>query len=896
MEDPKLFNVEEYEQQPAENQGPVTCLGMEFANDEERRQYFREELRKKLPELRQIEGFPIGGDDDIIALSDPPYYTACPNPWLNDFVAEWEKEKEQLVAEGKRIPVKNVLEPYANDVSVGKNNPVYTAHTYHTKVPHPAIMRYILHYTEPGDIVFDGFAGTGMTGVAAQACGNPQGDQMSTIEAEWKNLYGEKPKWGQRHAVCGDLSPYASMISYNYNTPVSSALLKEEVSRIFKEVKDECAWMYATEHEGKPAYINYVVWSDVCVCPQCGEEFVYWDSAIDYNNKCMNDEFPCAHCGAIISKKSMEKRFITQYDERLQQTVSVAKSMPVIVVLTTKDGKRIERRPTQADLNLLVKIENTPCPYFYPTEHLPSGFNLDQPQRSHHIEYFFQFYTKRNLIALATLYDKIRKSRIPNKIKFIFTGMINRSTKMNRVHVNNYFYGGGGWNAGHLKGTLYVPNVPVETSILEQIEDKMNGYLRAIPMLPTEYDNGLYVGTAEKVLLPDNSIDYEFVDPPFGANIMYSELNTLPESWLRIYTNNSTEAIENPGQDKDGGFYLTEMEKCFKEFYRILKPGKWMTVEFSNTSATVWNSIQRAISKAGFVIANVSALDKKQGGMRSITTSTAVRQDLAISCYKPSEGFLAAVSSGGSLNAWDFIAEHIDHLPVHLSLGKSTAAVVERSAKILYDRMISYFVEKGLPIPLDAAEFQAGLRSRYIERDGMFFTAQQAAEYEEKRKNTTDFVPMGLLIDGEANGIAWLRRELEHPQTYQELQPKWMQALAKQKKGDMQIEMRTLLEENFIEEPDGKWRLPDPEEEADREKLRIKGLMREFAAYAELATKPKSKIKQVRLEALREGFKQCWQQKAFETIVNVGDKIPEEMLQEDEVLLRYYDIASRRVL
>ena len=108
--------------------------------------------------------------------------------------------------------------------------------------------------------------------------------------------------------------------------------------------------------------------------------------------------------------------------------------------------------------------------------------------------------------------------------------------------------------------------------------------------------------------------------------------------------------------------------------------------------------------------------------------------------------------------------------------------------------------------------------------------------------------------------------------------------------------MRTLLEENFIEEPDGKWRLPDPEEEADREKLRIKGLMREFAAYAELAAKPKSKIKQVRLEALREGFKQCWQQKAFETIVNVGDKIPEEMLQEDEVLLRYYDIASRRVI
>lgn len=68
--------------------GPVTCLGREFPNDQARRDFFREELRKKLPELRQIEGFPIGEDDDIINLSDPPYYTACPNPWLNDFIFE----------------------------------------------------------------------------------------------------------------------------------------------------------------------------------------------------------------------------------------------------------------------------------------------------------------------------------------------------------------------------------------------------------------------------------------------------------------------------------------------------------------------------------------------------------------------------------------------------------------------------------------------------------------------------------------------------------------------------------------------------------------------------------------------------------------------------------------
>lgn len=103
---------------------PVTCLGMTFESDDARRAYFREELRKKLPELRKIEGFPIGEDDDIINLSDPPYYTACPNPWLNDFIELWEKEKVELEIQGKRIDSFDVKTPYATSVSEGKNHPI----------------------------------------------------------------------------------------------------------------------------------------------------------------------------------------------------------------------------------------------------------------------------------------------------------------------------------------------------------------------------------------------------------------------------------------------------------------------------------------------------------------------------------------------------------------------------------------------------------------------------------------------------------------------------------------------------------------------------------------------------------------------------------------------------
>ena len=66
-QDQLLFATDQYDREQHNSNEPVVCLGITFANDEERRAYFREELRKKLPELKSIEGFPIGEDDDIIS-------------------------------------------------------------------------------------------------------------------------------------------------------------------------------------------------------------------------------------------------------------------------------------------------------------------------------------------------------------------------------------------------------------------------------------------------------------------------------------------------------------------------------------------------------------------------------------------------------------------------------------------------------------------------------------------------------------------------------------------------------------------------------------------------------------------------------------------------------------
>jgi DNA modification methylase/DNA-directed RNA polymerase subunit RPC12/RpoP len=876
----------------------ITCFGKTFISEDERREYFRIELKKLLPELKKIDGFPIGEDEDIVALSDPPYFTACPNPWLNSFISKWQQHNLELKRQGKRKSDLKVSEPYASDVSEGKNNPIYTAHTYHTKVPHPAIMRYILHYTQPGDIIFDGFAGTGMTGVASQICENPDSETKYKIESEWRQLFGKIPIWGKRNAILGDLSPYASFISYNYNSPIDFNLFEKEANSILTNVVNESSWLYETKHSnGSKALINYTVWSDVYGCNNCGEEIIFWNAAMDFENKNIKDEFKCPYCKAINSKDSSDRIFITKQDHALNQTIRTIKSVPVLIVYTFQN-KRFQKTPDEFDFELLKIIDDSGFNGIWiPTFRMPDG---DESRRNDGvgITNIHQFYTKRNLIALSLLNNQIEKSQLPVKLKFILTGLINRSTKMNRIHINNFFFGGGGWNAGHLKGTLYIPSLPIETSIIEQISDKIDSYKKAIALLSKNYNNVQFVASATQTLIESNSIDYIFTDPPFGYNIMYSELNFLPESWLKVLTNNKKEAIGNRTQGKSLLEYQELMTECFKEYHRILKHGKWMTVEFSNTSASVWNGLQVALQRAGFIIANVSAIDKKQGGMRSITTAVAVRQDLAISCYKPSFEFESKFTKNSDdISEWEFIAEHLKHLPIHLQHDNFTTSIIERSPKILYDRLITYFIMHGLPVPLDSKDFQNGLNQRFIERDGMYFIEDQVIEYDEKKAKAPNVVQVAWLVANEDEGIEWLKRELkDRPLKYQEIQPKWMQATTALRKGDILPELRDLLQQNFIEESVGSWRVPDMNEATDREILRNKILLREFNGYIEIANNPKAKkMKEVRVEALRVGFNKCWETKDFEAIVKLSEKIPQNLLLEDEQLLMYYDIAKDKV-
>lgn len=851
----------------------VTVLGHTFKNDDERREYFREELRKKLPELKKMEGFPIGEDDDIINLSDPPYYTACPNPWLNDFIDEWEQEKKQLAAEGKREENAVVTEPYASDVSEGKNNPIYMAHAYHTKVPHPAIMRYILHYTQPGDIIFDGFAGTGMTGVAAGKCSDKA--EVNSLDVNG-NI-------GQRHCILGDLSPIASFITYNFNNPVDENFLSLKAKEIIGDVKKELGYLYNTKHtNGDLGCISYVIWSDVLRCPNCGNELSYWRESVD--EEMHIKPIVCPHCGAKIEKTKNTVCKETKVSAN-GDVVFVTKKEPVLIRYEYK-GKKYTKIPDEDDLKLISDLDSKVPNVFFPKNKIIDGVKTAELIRSGYTD-ISMLYTRRNLFIFSALWEKMRNYPL---LRFALTAILVKTGSL----LHNIGLKDGKINlAGALPNALFVPSALAERNVFELLEGKLKDIAKMEPSKLHRCLNQIQSATDLRNIKSE-SIDYIFTDPPFGHNLMYSELNFIHEGWLGIQTNNKDEAIENSSQNKSVSDYTDLMSASFDEYYRILKPGKWMTVEFSNTSAAVWNSIQRALTKAGFIISVVRGLDKKQGSYNAQTTTTAVKQDLVISCYKSSTQLLNKLKSSPESSVWDYIDEHLNHLPVVSSLGNKLTTIIERSPKILYDRLISSYVERSLQIPLDASKFQKGLRERYIEKDGMFFTAAQAVKYEEQRKKASGFAPMGLIISDEANGIEWLKHELKEPKTYAEISPKWMADISGLKKGDILPELKDILEENFIEDENGRWHIPDTEKAIDMEKLHHKTLMREFNLYKEQAAKPRARIKEVRVEALREGFKECFKEKDFKTILTIGDKIPQNILTEDEQLLQYYDIASMR--
>jgi hypothetical protein len=557
---------------------------------------------------------------------------------------------------------------------------------------------------------------------------------------------------------------------------------------------------------------------------------------------------------------------------------------------------------------------------------VPEGEEWGDLYRGYHtgISRVHDFHLSRQLVAFSLLWqmaDELAGTEFKRLWRFMLQSVVVSFTRRNRFLKNAYSQ----VNRA-LSGTLYIGSTVSEPSPTYVLTGKIKRFGNAIPKCGSPV--AITTQSLHSVIIPDNSIDYVFIDPPFGDNLPYAELNFLWEAWLRIFTNASQDAVVSGKQKKDLTVYTNMMAACLMRVYRILKPGRWVTVEFHNSKNAVWTAIQEALGRAGFVIADVSVLDKGMKTKKQMHAK-AVDKDLVISAYKPNDGLEQRfqLQAGTEESVWDFVRTHLRQLPVFIAKDGFRQAVTERQQVLLFDRMVAFYVQRGVSVPLSAADFYQGLAQRFPERDGMYFLSEQVAQYERKRMTSSEGLEPDLFVSDEASAIQWLKQQLSRkPQTFQELQPQFMcETQGGWQKYEKALELSELLEQNFLRY-DGsstipsqihsylstnfkelrnrskgdlilrtkgkdRWYVPDPNKAGDLERLRERSLLKEFEDYR---TSSQKRLKVFRLLAVRAGFKKAWQERDYFTIIAVARKIPESVLQEDPNLFMWYDLAITR--
>ena len=279
-------------------------------------------------------------------------------------------------------------------------------------------------------------------------------------------------------------------------------------------------------------------------------------------------------------------------------------------------SKKSDKKPDDEDLKLIKKVEKMEVPYWYPKKKLyydSNGFLKKEKNES-----IPDLFTKRNLISLTILLEninKIKDDKTRELFKFAFTSLTHLASKMTPVRPTRPM---SSFWAMH---SYWVPPIFMVSNVWHLFDSAING-TQGIIEGKTDSNNQInYYKEAKKFedltdganillkthnaleltqIIPKNSIDYVFTDPPYGGAVQYFELSTLWASWLKIDLNYKDEVTINKQQDKDFNYYHKMLTAAFKQVYDVLKRGKYMTVTFHSTDIKVWTSIIKAVVLAGF--------------------------------------------------------------------------------------------------------------------------------------------------------------------------------------------------------------------------------------------------------------------------------------------------------
>lgn len=553
--------------------------------------------------------------------------------------------------------------PFIGHLTRDVPHPVYSFHPYHTKVPPSVIAELIRHYTEPGGLVLDPFCGSGMTGVAARDTG--------------------------RDAVLIDLSPAATFIASVNTTAHDWTAALTHLSSALEESENKWGWLYRTE-EGLQA--NYFVWSDVFACPQCYAVFPFFPHGVVHSGTKVETRraFPCPTCSAELNVRRVTRRI-----------AAGRKSKELVWVNAGTGRDRVNRAPTAEEIRLAEQAEQTEPESWYPTNPIdPAGYSAKLAQLGDkQVTDVSRLLSRRNLIVYADLWDRLEKvedTTLRNLCLATLTGIFTVVSER-----QGYFGGGGG-----MSGNLYMPIVRMEKNVHDVLRRKLTRLIDA------EKHKRIGRGTVNVSTqsatdidaLPDCSVDYVYTDPPFGANIIYSEVNLAQEAWLGVRTDPEHEAVIDTSRGRDGEDYGRLMAAAFRECHRVLRPGRWITVEFHNTNGDIWNILQTALLEAGFVVGAVSTLDKGSTTVLGDIRPNSAKHDLLINAYKPLVPAAGALTEAPGL---DGLTDLIQRL-----LAEVPRARPDELRHHVFSRLVAHHIEQGQRVAFSTRDLYAHLDAR----------------------------------------------------------------------------------------------------------------------------------------------------------------------------------------
>ena len=575
--------------------------------------------------------------------------------------------------------MKRVSEPYRSEVVGGKGSVFYRAHSYHTKVPPEGIVRMIEHYTNPGDVVVDPFCGSGMTGVACVQSG--------------------------RTGVLSDLSPAAVHIASGYAAAADTAEFPAAAQALLDGLAPLERELYGTRcaHCAADARIEYTVWSDSLDCPSCAHRIRFWDAAKQPDGT-LSKTLRCPRCASTFRKRE----------------ATLLAAVPVLVSVSCSHCRRRDQRPpTKRELTAALRARRSDIEDWYPTAPFENWREMWRGQhRSLGIHTAADFFTDRNLCALAAVWRRANESPQRSMLRFAVTAVVNRASRRYQ------------WNPKRptnvLSGTLYVASLTYEFNVFSLLRRKLAAVTQLVAALADAPGACTVAQSSAAALhhLDSGTVDYVFTDPPFGANIYYSDASFLWESWLDDFTPTADEAVVSTSLPAEHGAktlqdYEKLMATSFSEVARVLKPRAWASVMFHNSDDAVWSALERALESADLQLESAIAFDKTQPsfkGIKQITDQERVSSfDLVL--------HLRAAKSGKRRNSPGAKAFPRESLVAAVAAHLTAATPRRRTTPYIHSFVMRTLLEAGCPLTgYSYRDVETLLGQHFVAVDGSWTT------------------------------------------------------------------------------------------------------------------------------------------------------------------------------